>query len=421
MIVLKSLQKAMQVVGLLFPYSDGVLYRIYRWTSFFILASMLQPSCRYLYVYYQDLIKATEICVFAVAEAVMMAKVLFIIYNQKSVIRLLKELQEMADEKIKLNRTKILCKFNKEAEMISKAFIGMLGIASCIFVGGPALAIFYRKLQGTYVAHMYGHPYKGYFPYDFETTPGYEITYALNCVYNVYLATYFAACDLFFVNCGLHLISATLDLEDSFKEIDNVRKDELLKTECGRSVGACRSVVPMSDSLANQLNENIKTHYKIIELSDVLKSVVEGLIFSQFFGVIFSLSAIAFQVVSSEGEQRFFFTAPTIVILAQLFLYCFYGQRVTDQAVKFSESIYQLRWYNYPTKYQKHFQLIILRTQNSNYLTGLGFVKCSLESFTDVRFMKLEHFLHKTQSIGSSIQVVKFAGSVVALFRNLQK
>lgn len=47
---------------------------------------------------YKDLIKATEICVFVVAEGVMMAKVLFIIYNQKLVIILLKELQEMANE-----------------------------------------------------------------------------------------------------------------------------------------------------------------------------------------------------------------------------------------------------------------------------------------------------------------------------------
>lgn len=111
-----------------------------------------------------------------------MAKVLFIIYNQKSVVRLLKDLQEMANEskifyndsnfsesrlrhyesvEIRLNRTALLYKYNNEAEMISRSFIGMLGIASVIFVGGPAMAIFYRKFQGTYVAHQYGHPYKG--------------------------------------------------------------------------------------------------------------------------------------------------------------------------------------------------------------------------------------------------------------------
>lgn len=45
-----------------------------------------------------DLVKATEMCVFVVAEAVMMAKVLFLIYNQKSVVILLNDLQKMADE-----------------------------------------------------------------------------------------------------------------------------------------------------------------------------------------------------------------------------------------------------------------------------------------------------------------------------------
>lgn len=121
MIILKSLQKAMQVVGLLFTYSHKRVYRIYRWISFLILSSMIQPSvsfnnffssstkffvqkkivytqCLYLYVNHKDLIKATEMCVFVVAEAVMMAKVLFIIYNQKSVVLLLKDLQEIANE-----------------------------------------------------------------------------------------------------------------------------------------------------------------------------------------------------------------------------------------------------------------------------------------------------------------------------------
>lgn len=49
----------------------------------------------------------------------------------------------------------------------------------------------------------------------------------LNIIYNIYLATYFAACDLFFVSCGLSLAGAILEVEDSLLEIDKeIEKDE---------------------------------------------------------------------------------------------------------------------------------------------------------------------------------------------------
>lgn len=180
--------------------------------------------------------------------------------------------------------------------------------------------------------------------------------------------------------------------------------------------------------------------WTILRLTDILASVEGGLIFSQFFGVIITLSAIAFQVVSVSSLTIHFFTMKFCLLTNSFIVrrwttllfhcsnHCYFSAIVfilllraasnwsskfakfcmTNkqshllifvQALKFSESIYQLHWYNFPMKYQKHFQLIMLRGQNPNYLSGFGFVKCSLESFADV---------------------LKFAGSVVALFRNLQ-
>ncbi|KAJ6636171.1 Odorant receptor 45b, partial [Pseudolycoriella hygida] len=144
--------------------------------------------------------------------------------------------------------------------------------------------------------------------------------------------------------------------------------------------------VPFEHHLQLKLREAISDHFEIIRISDNLATIEQGIIFSQFFGVLFSLSTIAFQVVIAKGEQLFFFIGPTVVILCQLFLYCYYGQRITDQACRLSDSVYQLKWYNYPTKFQKYFQLIMLRSQNSFFFSGMGFVYCSLESFTDVIF-----------------------------------
>ncbi|KAJ6636170.1 Crossover junction endonuclease MUS81 [Pseudolycoriella hygida] len=96
--------------------------------------------------------------------------------------------------------------------------------------------------------------------------------------------------------------------------------------------------------------------------------------------LLFALSTIAFQVVIAEGVQFVFFIGPTVVILCQLFLYCYYGQRITDQACSLSDSVYQLKWYNYPTKFQKYFQLIMLRSQNSFFFSGMEKKKCCQKS-----------------------------------------
>lgn len=69
------------------------------------------------------------------------------------------------------------------------------------------------------------------YPFDYETTPGYELIYVLNVVYNIYLATYFAACDIFFVSCGLHLVGATQEIENFLSELDKEIDDIIDKNE----------------------------------------------------------------------------------------------------------------------------------------------------------------------------------------------
>lgn len=228
------------------------------------------------------------------------------------------------------------------------------------------------------------------------------------------------------------------------------------------------------DQNSEQSNESFFS-FLYYRISDNLASIEQGIIFSQFFGVLFSLSAIAFQVVivsiliritrlfeslhlvtaplnvnpiqfkivlfsQSQGEQQFFFIGPTVVILSQLFLYCYFGQRITDQvryflypehipsiaeiyynfqSCRLSESIYQLNWYNYPIKFQKYFQLMMLRSQNSKYFSGFGFVYCSLRKFMDVTCLMITIALNFSIQY-LHIQILKFVGSVVALFRNLQ-
>lgn len=50
MIVIKSTQKTMQMVGLLFTSTESLPYIIYRWFSFAILSILFEPSVNYISV-----------------------------------------------------------------------------------------------------------------------------------------------------------------------------------------------------------------------------------------------------------------------------------------------------------------------------------------------------------------------------------
>lgn len=98
MIVIKTTQKTMKSVGLLFTASETFTYKIYRWISFCILCVLFEPSCHYLVENYRDLIRATEVCIYIAAEGVMMAKAIFMFSNYKLIRGVLEDLQQMANE-----------------------------------------------------------------------------------------------------------------------------------------------------------------------------------------------------------------------------------------------------------------------------------------------------------------------------------
>lgn len=71
-------------------------------------------------------------------------------------------------------------------------------------------------------------------------------------------------------------------------------------------------------------------------------------------------------------------------MLQMLFVYCYFGNQLTETAFQVNESIYFSDWYNYSPKIQKLIILIIRRSERPFILKGCSLVKCSLESFKDV-------------------------------------
>lgn len=106
-------------------------------------------------------------------------------------------------------------------------------------------------------------------------------------------------------------------------------------------------------------------------------------------------------------------TGIAIMCLACLFIYCFYGQLLTDESLKINGAAYGMNWYQYPLKYRICVRMIIQYTQAPFYVSIYRLINCSLENFTSVsRFFSWKIYL-----LGSKIMIIYY----IIIFQQIMK
>lgn len=63
------------------------------------------------------------------------------------------------------------------------------------------------------------------------------------------------------------------------------------------------------------------------------------------------------------------------------FLFCEYGEMVTNQFVKFNDALDQCSWYLFSIEMQHNFVVIVLNAQQPTTIRGYGNSLCARESF----------------------------------------
>ncbi|XP_028050933.2 odorant receptor 22c [Monomorium pharaonis] len=73
-----------------------------------------------------------------------------------------------------------------------------------------------------------------------------------------------------------------------------------------------------------------------------------------------------------------------IVLLVQLFLYCFAGQTLEFQSGELASAIYDTPWYTFDVSVMKSLPLMILRAANPHCLTAGKFLAINFMSFKEI-------------------------------------
>lgn len=71
--------------------------------------------------------------------------------------------------------------------------------------------------------------------------------------------------------------------------------------------------------------------------------------------------------------------------IVMLFVYCFFGQFVSDNCLKFNDHICEVRWYQFPLPIQKLIIVVSANAQENLAFESLNVVKLSLDFFAKVK------------------------------------
>lgn len=152
-------------------------------------------------------------------------------------------------------------------------------------------------------------------------------------------------------------------------------------------------------------------------LFDVLQDIVSGLMFTQLLSnvVLFGSSLYQFEKVSDLFKKTIYNPTKCVLITHNIFsmyadtqiisainigifytfhcifvgiawtlMLCYHASAVTHAMSVIGDAVYSSNWYLYPVDLRKYLILIICRTQQASFFTGIKFVRVALATFEKV-------------------------------------
>jgi len=117
-----------------------------------------------------------------------------------------------------------------------------------------------------------------------------------------------------------------------------------------------------------------------------LEEIFSFSIMINFLGSSIFFCLVAFELTVGVSPEMFVkYMGLLVTSIIQMWLLCFYGQKLIDASEKVADEAYNSDWYETDNKHIKRaVQLIMIRSRRPTCLTTLKFSKISMEAFSTV-------------------------------------
>ena len=144
------------------------------------------------------------------------------------------------------------------------------------------------------------------------------------------------------------------------------------------------------DERMTKITSFIERHNKLLELCDKLQQIFEPIFLFNFVisSVIMCIVLYNFLFCATSLVLYTFDIVYFVTISSQIWLFCYFGQKVINSSFAIADGIYDQDWMDLDdNKFKKYVVLIILRAQRPMRLSAMGFADISLETFATVRYL----------------------------------
>ncbi|XP_014091900.1 odorant receptor 82a [Bactrocera oleae] len=327
----------------------------------FMVSAQL-PMMDYIIYHIDDLALATACLSIVFTNVLTVIKTSTFLTYKREFKSLMAEFESMYDELHEAGAKRCLVTVNVGAKRFVKLYFYSVSCTGLYFTIKPLVSMTWAKFQAKPIILELPMPMR--FPFDFESTPGYQIAYIYTIFITIVVVMHATSVDGLFVSFTTNLRGHFQALQ-YFIETNTFDKSEAL--------------------LQRELRIYVQYHVQLLELSKSVQRIFKPIIFGQFLMTSLQVCVIIYQLVMNMGvimEMVIYCTFLSSILL-QLLIYCYGAEFLKIESSAVSTAIQMSRWYNLPPRHRHVFRLMMLRSQREIIISA-GFYEASLANFMSI-------------------------------------
>ncbi|XP_067626408.1 odorant receptor 82a [Eurosta solidaginis] len=327
-----------------------------------VMVSAQLPMMDYIIYHIDDLALATACLSIVFTNVLTVIKTSTFLAYKHEFKRLMAEFELMYDELNIIGAKKCLVTANVAANRFVKLYFYSVSCTGLYFSIKPLISMIWAKLHGKPLMKELPMPMR--FPFDFESTPGYQFAYVYTILVTIAVVMHATSVDGLFVSFTTNLRGHFQALQ-YFIETNTFDKSDAL--------------------LQRELGSYVKYHVHLLSMSKRVQDIFKPIIFGQFFMTSLEVCVIIYQLVTHMGvfmEMVIYCTFLSSILL-QLLIYCYGAEFLKIESLAVGSAVQLSQWYNLPPRHRYVLRLMMQRSQREINIRA-GFYEASLGSFVNI-------------------------------------